>query len=139
MATTEQGKIVEVTARDLKRGLVDARAAEIRAALRGRDGYTTFWPRQRRKRGIPLRGKRSITQFTVRTRHAGPRSFIDVSQRTRHGAIIEIAETIRGHKNVHHRAGRRTIEANWDRISERASDNAERRAALRARRRARLA
>ena len=124
--------------RELRRAQLQGTAAESRQALRGRGGYTTYWPRRRRGRRRKgerkHRGKASITQFVVRPFYG--RNQVIVANRTRHGAILEHAQTIRGHTNVHFRAAHRTLSSQWDRIQGEAALDSVRRAEAAARRRA---
>jgi len=129
---------VRVTMRELRRAQLQGTAAESRKALRGRGGYTTYWPRRRRgrrRRGERRhRGKASITQFVVKPFYA--RNEIAVSNKTRHGAILEHSPQIRHYRNIHYRAAHRTLSSQWDRIQGEAALDSVRRAEAAARRRA---
>ena len=135
MGDSEQADTVQITMRELRRAQLQGTAAEARKALRGRAGYITYWPRRRRGRRRAgeraHRGKASITQFVVKPWYA--KNQITVANRTRHGAIIEHNETIRGYRNRHYRAAHRTLAKQWDRIQGEASLDAIRRAEAAAR------
>ena len=138
MADSKQASDVLVTMDDIRRGQLGATAAEIRRAIRGTGGYTTFWPRRRRGRRRAgqrrHRGPASITRFRVAVRRP---STIRVSHLQRHGTLLELRRTIRGYRNVHYQAARRTIEHNWSAITAAAAADAGRRAAASARSRER--
>ena len=128
-----EGTPVVLTARMVARATVRELAREMRLAIRGRSGYRTLWPRRRGTKAVRARRaatgeKASITQWRVTPRFRRSGAVIEVLQRTRHGALLESRQTIRGYANVHVGQAVATYRANWDRMVAAARASAVRRA-----------
>ena len=130
----DNGQIIDITLEDFNRAYLEAQAAEVRKALRGAKGYQTKWPRPRYNR----RGRKPSRQmFKVQPkfRPRARKMYIFVRHRQRHGHLLETEPVIRGYDNIHWRAGVRSIQAEWHKITRNASTHTERRARGRAIRR----
>ena len=135
---TTQGHQVVITMEDIDRGYMEAQAAEIRKAIRGKGGYTTDWPKPaRRKRGSgPRRVPPSIGKFRVKARYKpGKWKHLELLHTQTKGVLLETRPMIRGYDNVHYLAQRTSLGKQWNRISQNAMNDTARRAEARVRRR----
>lgn len=135
---TTQGYTVALTLEDIDRAYIEAQAAECRLAIQGKGGYRTFWPRPRRRRrgSGPRRTPPSIRQFVFRPRYRPGRwKELRIMHRQAKGFLLETRPRIRGYDNIHYLAARTSLGREWDKMSQRASEQTARRAFARTRRR----
>lgn len=120
------GQEVLLSARELQFAHVQELAKEMKKAVAGRGGYTTRWPKTRKKRGVARRNPPSASTFTATAQRR--KNTIRLGNRQRHARLLESREDLRGYDNVHHEAALRTVNENWDTMSQAAFSRARRRA-----------
>ena len=136
------GRKIVATVREASRTTITSLATEIRRLLkdRGRSGAPVGSRRLTTRDGAPAHdpNRRSIQLWQTRTTRG---EVIEVHNRAKsasrggggYAAINELRPIIRGRANTHHGAARRSIEKQWERLSQLALDRAVARLAKRVR------